>query len=116
MTAIAAPLTRTRRPGLGTVYRWELVKLQAQKRTAIALGLPEHLSGTGLLNAWREKLRNFKPIPPRTVSDGPVRENVMEGDAVDLDKFPTPMWHAHDGGRYIGTGVSSGQSGRAVAQ
>src|ERR1043166_271751 len=80
--------------------------LQAQSRTAIALGLPEQLSGTALLNAWREKLRNFKPIPPRAVSDGPVRENVMEGDAVDLDRFPTPMWHAHDGGRYIGTGVS----------
>jgi ABC-2 type transport system permease protein len=38
MTAIAAPLTRTRRPGVGTVYRWELVKLRAQKRTYIGLG------------------------------------------------------------------------------
>jgi ABC-2 type transport system permease protein len=38
MTAIAAPLTRTRRPGLGTVYRWELVKLRAQKRTYFGLG------------------------------------------------------------------------------
>ena len=37
MTAIAAPL-RTRRPGVGTVYRWELVKLRAQKRTFIGLG------------------------------------------------------------------------------
>jgi ABC-2 type transport system permease protein len=38
MTAIAAPLTRTRRPGVGTVYVWELVKLRAQKRTYIGLG------------------------------------------------------------------------------
>jgi ABC-2 type transport system permease protein len=38
MTAIAAPLPRTRRPGVGTVYRWELVKLRAQKRTYIGLG------------------------------------------------------------------------------
>lgn len=38
MTAIAAPLTRSRRPGLGTVYRWELVKLRAQRRTFIGLG------------------------------------------------------------------------------
>jgi ABC-2 type transport system permease protein len=37
MTAIAAPL-RTRRPGVGTVYVWELVKLRAQKRTYIGLG------------------------------------------------------------------------------
>jgi ABC-2 type transport system permease protein len=38
MTAIAAPLPRTRRPGVGTVYVWELVKLRAQKRTYIGLG------------------------------------------------------------------------------
>jgi ABC-2 type transport system permease protein len=37
MTAIAAPLSR-RRPGVGTVYRWELRKLRAQKRTYIGLG------------------------------------------------------------------------------
>jgi ABC-2 type transport system permease protein len=38
MTAVAAPLPRTRRPGVGTVYVWELVKLRAQKRTYIGLG------------------------------------------------------------------------------
>jgi ABC-2 type transport system permease protein len=37
MTAIAAPLRR-RRPGVGTVYAWELRKLRAQKRTYIGLG------------------------------------------------------------------------------
>jgi ABC-2 type transport system permease protein len=38
MTAVAAPLPRVRRPGVGTVYRWELVKLRGQKRTYIGLG------------------------------------------------------------------------------
>jgi len=42
MTAIAAPTAaapaRTRRPGVGTVYRWELRKLRAQKRTFLGLG------------------------------------------------------------------------------
>ena len=28
----------------------------------------------------------------------------MEGDDVDVEGFPTPMWHDQDGGRYIGTG------------
>ena len=23
---------------------------------------------------------------------------------IDVTKFPAPQWHAHDGGRYIGTG------------
>ena len=26
------------------------------------------------------------------------------GDEVDVTKFPTPVWHEGDGGRYIGTG------------
>ena len=33
-----------------------------QKRTAMTLGLPSDLSGVALLNAWREKLRDFRPI------------------------------------------------------
>ena len=38
MTAIAVPAVRTRRPGTGTVYAWELRKLLAQKRTFIGIG------------------------------------------------------------------------------
>ncbi len=43
-------------------------------------------------------------IPPVDVDDGPVFENIMLGDEVDLEIFPTPIWHKNDGGRYIGTG------------
>jgi len=42
-------------------------------------------------------------IPPRLVNTGPVFENVLEGDAVNIRKFPTPKWHGGDGGDYIGT-------------
>jgi ABC-2 type transport system permease protein len=40
MSAVAVPraAARTRRPGVGAVYRWELRKLLAQKRTFIGLG------------------------------------------------------------------------------
>jgi ABC-2 type transport system permease protein len=40
MSAVALPRApaRTRRPGVGAVYRWELRKLLAQKRTFIGLG------------------------------------------------------------------------------
>jgi DsbC/DsbD-like thiol-disulfide interchange protein len=31
-------------------------------------------------------------------------EHVDEGKDVNVLKFPTPKWHEHDGGRYIGTG------------
>ena len=45
-------------------------------------------------------------IAPRVESDGPVFENVFKGADVDLLKFPTPLWHKEDGGRYIGTGCA----------
>jgi UbiD family decarboxylase len=76
------------------------------KRSAMVLGLPENLSGIELVSACRDKMNlPYKPLPPVEVDNGPVKENVQTGDDVDLFKFPTPKWHALDGGRYIGTGV-----------
>jgi len=46
-----------------------------------------------------------KDFPAKVVSSGPILQNVEEGDAVDLSKFPVPVWHEEDGGEYIGTGV-----------
>ena len=37
------------------------------------------------------------------VETGPVLENVLTGDDVNVLKFPAPKWHEDDGGRYIGT-------------
>jgi UbiD family decarboxylase len=78
--------------------------LATPKRFALALGLSPDLPKLQILKAWREKIRGLKPFPPAYVLTGPVTENVLEGDHVDLEIFPTPKWHAHDGGRYIGTG------------
>jgi 4-hydroxy-3-polyprenylbenzoate decarboxylase len=71
---------------------------------ALALGLPDDLPGVELVARWRRHAAGLTPKAPHTVADGPVRENVMRGDDVDLTKFPTPFWHEHDGGRYFGTG------------
>ena len=81
-----------------------LQRLRGQKRTAMTLGLPRELPGVALLNAWRKRLHDFKPVPPKTGTRGPLMENSVEGDDVDLGRFPTPLWHEKDGGRYIGTG------------
>lgn len=73
-------------------------------RQAITLNLPpEAGSHDGLKAFWSGVLDNFQPIPPREVETGPVFENVLEGDDIDLFAFPTPMWHPKDGGRFIGT-------------
>lgn len=74
------------------------------RRVALALGLPLALKGLDLIRAWKDKLAAVKPIAPIYVPTGPVKENVLVGDDVDVLKFPTPKWHEMDGGRYIGTG------------
>jgi len=51
---------------------------------------------------WAAKAEDY---PAKVVSSGPILENVEEGSAVDLSKFPIPLWHELDGGEYIGTGV-----------
>lgn len=73
-------------------------------RTALAVGLPTDLKGIDFLQAWRKKLQDFKPVPVEQVEGGPVLENQMDEEEVDLYKFPTPKWHELDGGLYLGTG------------
>ncbi len=73
-------------------------------RIALTLGLPLGRSKIETSDGWRQKIRNFRPLPPREVKDGPIFENVKRGKDIDVTMFPTPKWHPEDGGRYIGTG------------
>src|SRR5881398_1793286 len=57
------------------------------------------------MDRFLELTEQGRALPPRIVKDGPVMENVMRGDDVDVLKFPSPQWHPLDGGRYLGTGV-----------
>lgn len=66
---------------------------------------PEGLSDIDIIRHWRDKFNGFKPVPPVEVDSGPVSENVLTGDQINILKFPVPKWHELDGGRYIGTGV-----------
>ena len=43
------------------------------------------------------------PVSPVVVAQGPCQQNVLSGDEADLMKFPTPLIHAGDGGRYFNT-------------
>ncbi len=86
-------------------YRLLVNSLGSASRTALALGLPTGRTWKELVPLWRQKMKTIRPTPPVFVPDGPVLENVQRGDDVDLFQFPTPFWHEHDGGRYIGTGV-----------
>lgn len=85
-------------------YRIAAKPYTTPRRAAIALGLPADCSPFMMLGAWKEKVKSFRPIAPTTVSHGPVMENVLEGEDVDLMRFPIPRWHEADGGPYVGTG------------
>ncbi|MFJ9844308.1 UbiD family decarboxylase [Kitasatospora sp. NPDC101155] len=70
--------------------------------SALALGLPADAKGAEIVTALADA-RQREPIPPVVVerAAAPCKQNVMTGDAIDLLKFPTPLIHDGDGGRYI---------------
>jgi UbiD family decarboxylase len=78
--------------------------MMSNRRIAYTFGADVESSGIDLVRHWRDVVSKLPTLPARVVEDGPVNENVMLGDDVNVLKFPTPRWHEHDGGRYIGTG------------
>src|SRR5262245_58244946 len=82
-----------------------LVNFFGGKRKNMTLGFPTDLSKIDLSEGFRTNFMGpMTRIAPKYVDDGPIFENVMTGDDVDVTAFPAPKWHAADGGRYIGTG------------
>ena len=91
-------------PGCPKGFR-VLVNSFGGERKNMSLGFPAGLDKVALSHAFAEVYSHqTNLIPPVEVADGPVFENVVTGDDVDLEMFPTPKWHEKDGGRYIGTG------------
>lgn len=78
--------------------------LISNPRIAYTLGADVNSSAMDLVRHWRSLMSNVGATAVEVVTDGPVNEHVLDGDDVDLLRFPTPKWHEHDGGRYIGTG------------
>ncbi|MBI2848670.1 MAG: UbiD family decarboxylase [Chloroflexi bacterium] len=70
-------------------------------RLAMAMGMKPESNAVEIMEDYIQKRRN--PIKPILVSHGPCKENIQIGDEVDLEKFPIPLIHGGDGGRYIGT-------------
>jgi len=75
------------------------------RRQNMTLGHSVSLNKIELSEAFLADFQKITPMPYNVVDTGPVMENVIEGDAVDVTRFPTPVWHDRDEGRrYIGTG------------
>ncbi len=91
-------------PGCTPGFRL-LVNFFGGRRTCMTLGFPTNLSKLELSDQFlHNRLMTQEALPSVFVDAGPVFENILTGDAIDLFKFPAPKWHELDGGRYIGTG------------
>lgn len=75
-----------------------------RERVCWLLGLPEETDYRALVTTLKERFS--RPVEPRVVKEGAVKENIIEGDAIDLYRLPVPKWNPLDGGRYIMTSAS----------
>jgi 4-hydroxy-3-polyprenylbenzoate decarboxylase len=91
-------------PGYPSEYRVLSNLCSTVKRSLLAIDMPVDLSLGEAMERWREFYRSYRPIPPAKAGTALFRENMLEGQDVDLLRFPVPKWHEKDGGRYIGTG------------
>ena len=91
-------------PGYAKGFRTLYGELSSLRRIALTLGLPlERARKTDIVKQYHARMQSLKPLAPRFVEDGPILENVLEGDRVDVLKFPVPRHHERDTARYIGT-------------
>ncbi|KAL4961167.1 UbiD family decarboxylase [Aspergillus stella-maris] len=83
-----------------------LSKVPGQRlgRIAKSLGLPSTASGKEIIDKINDA-RNLQPLEPVEVSpnQAPVKGFKLVGDEVDLTSLPTPLLHAHDGGKFLET-------------
>jgi UbiD family decarboxylase len=75
--------------------------LASRERVAMALGLPRETAYRDMITYIKDNIgRRLNSV---VVASGPVKENIIKGDAINLYEFPVPMYHDLDGGRYINT-------------
>jgi 4-hydroxy-3-polyprenylbenzoate decarboxylase len=74
------------------------------QRAALALGLDPTLPPLDALKAWMTKRQSLRSHKPVEVKNAPFLESSVSGASVDLGRLPAPVWHAKDGGPYIGSG------------
>jgi UbiD family decarboxylase len=90
-------------PGVAKGFR-VLVNIFGGKRKNMTLGFPPELNKVALSEAFSNAWDTARVIAPVFVEHGPIFDNVILGKDVNVEIFPTPIWHEGDGGRYIGTG------------
>jgi UbiD family decarboxylase len=73
--------------------------LSSYRRVAMMLGVAPDTHPRDLVKMGRNVLSGG--IAPKIVATGPVKENIVTGDDIDLYDLPSPWWNRLDGGRYL---------------
>jgi UbiD family decarboxylase len=80
-------------------------KKERYARLALHLGLPVDSTARDILERLI-KAKQGVPLPPVPVpatSSAPCKQNVLKYDEIDINKWPIPLLHADDGGKYLAT-------------
>jgi phenylphosphate carboxylase alpha subunit len=89
--------------GYSPNYRLLGSPLNSYRKLAVAMGLPPETPVSKLEKVYEEgKKRLVKPVLIDR-SQASCKENIDIGDRIDLLKFPAPVLHDGDGGRYLCT-------------
>lgn len=91
-------------PDYSSEYRVVTNLCSTERRTLLAMGLDVNLTLGEAMARFKERYASYKPRPPVVVSRAPFQAHEYRGQEIDLLRFPVPLWHELDGGRYIGTG------------
>jgi len=90
-------------PGYPQGHRVLSGATNSMRRLAITMGFPVPGHPLDVVRSYRDRMKTHRPIPPRLVKSGPVLENVLRDGEADALRFPVPLLHELDGGRYLGT-------------
>jgi UbiD family decarboxylase len=73
-------------------------------RVALSLGMPHNVTAQELVERVAQAHQR-PPIPPKLVlaDSAPCKQNILLGEQASLDRFPIPLVHQDDGGRYVNT-------------
>ncbi|MDY6974044.1 MAG: UbiD family decarboxylase, partial [Thermodesulfobacteriota bacterium] len=75
--------------------------LGSEEMVALALGLSKDTPNSHVTRMVKERL--MSPLGVEVVDEGPVKENIIRGDDINIYDIPAPHWNEKDGGRYINT-------------
>ena len=70
-------------------------------RFATSMDMPPQSTALEIIEQYLRRLK--KPIKPTLIRDGPCKENILKGEAVDLQIFPAPLLCRGDAGPSLGT-------------